>query len=122
MAYPGKTGRTDSYGRQRKDVIKGATIYRSDNSGELWTQVSGLTPEQKTFMERHSATYGWVFGQIRVDPNDENTVYTMGLMLNQSTDGGKTFKSLRRHPMSTITACGSIRQIQIISLMFRMED
>ena len=46
-------------------------------------------------MERHSATYGWVFGQIRVDPNDENTVYTMGLMLNQSTDGGKTFKSLR---------------------------
>ncbi len=46
-------------------------------------------------MERHSATYGWVFGQIRVDPNDENTIYTMGIQLNQSTDGGKTFKSLR---------------------------
>ena len=94
-AFPAKEGELDSYGRQRKDVIKGATIYRSNNSGESWTQVSGQTPEQKTFMERHSATYGWVFGQIRVDPNDENTVYTMGLMLNQSTDGGKTFKSLR---------------------------
>jgi len=95
VAYPAKEGEKDSYGRQRKDIIKGATVYRSDNSGESWIQVSGLTPDQKTFMERHSATYGWVFGQIRVDPNDENTVYTMGLMLNQSTDGGKTFKSLR---------------------------
>ena len=95
VAYAAKPGEKDSYGRQRKDVIKGATVYRTNNSGESWTQVSGLTPDQKTFMERHSATYGWVFGQIRVDPNDENTLYTMGLMLNQSTDGGKTFKSLR---------------------------
>jgi len=46
----------------------------------------------KTYMERHSGTYGWVFGQVRVDPNDENTVYTMGLALNISHDGGKTFK------------------------------
>jgi len=95
VAYAAKPGEMDSYGRQRKDVIKGATVYRSNNSGESWTQVSGLTPDQKTFMERHSATYGWVFGQIRVDPNDENTVYTMGLRLNLSTDGGKTFQSLR---------------------------
>jgi photosystem II stability/assembly factor-like uncharacterized protein len=90
-----KTGDLDSYGRQRKDVIKGATVYRSDNSGATWTQVSGLTPEQKTFMENLSATYGWVFGQIRVDPNDENLVYTMGIHLNQSTDGGKSFRALR---------------------------
>ena len=62
--------------------------------GTTWSQVSGLTPEQKTFMENHSATYGWVFGQIRVDPKDENTIYTMGIQLNQSTDGGKTFNSL----------------------------
>ncbi len=60
-----------------------------------WTQTSGLTPEQKTFMERHSNTYGWVFGQIRVDPSDANTVYTMGLGLNVSYDGGKTFKRLQ---------------------------
>jgi photosystem II stability/assembly factor-like uncharacterized protein len=88
-------GDLDSYGRQKRDIIKGATIYRSDNAGTKWKQVSGQTSEQKTFMERHSATYGWVFGQIRVDPNDENTLYTMGIQLNQSTDGGKTFKSLR---------------------------
>ena len=45
-------------------------------------------------MEGHSGTYGWVFGQIRVDPKDENTIYTMGLELNQSVDGGKTFRGL----------------------------
>lgn len=94
-AYKATPGERDSYGRQRSDVIKGATIYRTDDAGLSWKQVSGLTPEQKTFMERHSATYGWVFGQIRVDPADENTVYTMGIQLNQSTDGGKTFRSLR---------------------------
>ena len=94
-AYKATPGQMDSYGRQRADIIKGATVYRTDDAGATWKQVSGLTPEQKTFMERHSATYGWVFGQIRVDPQDENTIYTMGLMLNQSTDGGKTFRSLR---------------------------
>jgi photosystem II stability/assembly factor-like uncharacterized protein len=85
----------DSYGRPKGKVIKGATVYRSDDGGESWTQTSGLTEEMKTYMERHSATYGWVFGQIRVDPVDENTVYTMGLALNVSRDGGRTFERLR---------------------------
>jgi len=95
IAYKANPGELDSYGRQKSDVIKGATIYRTDDAGGTWKQVSGLTPDQKTFMERHSATYGWVFGQIRVDPTDENTLYTMGIWLNQSTDGGKTFRTLR---------------------------
>jgi hypothetical protein len=36
-----------------------------------------------------------VFGQIRVDPKDEKTIYTLGLGLNVSHDAGKTFVSLR---------------------------
>jgi len=86
--------KADSYGLPSAGFIKGATVFRSDDKGETWRQVSGLTPEQKTFMERHSNTYGWVFGQTRVDPNDENTVYTMGLSLNVSRDGGKTFQRM----------------------------
>lgn len=95
IAYTAKPGEMDSYGRQKQDVIKGATVYRSDDAGATWKQVSGLTAQMKTFMERHSGTYGWVFGQIRVDPNDENTVYTLGIQLNVSYDGGQTFTSLR---------------------------
>jgi len=95
VAHEADSTRMDSYGRPMARVIKGATIYRSDDRGESWRQVSGLTDTMKTYMERHSATYGWVFGQMRVDPNDENTVYSMGLSLNVSTDGGKTFQRLR---------------------------
>jgi photosystem II stability/assembly factor-like uncharacterized protein len=91
---PTEEEKNDPYGLPSAGFIKGATVYRSDDKGEHWVQVSGLTPDQKTFMERTSNTYGWVFGQIRVDPRDANTVYTMGLGLNVSHDGGKTFKSL----------------------------
>jgi len=95
IAKKAKPGETDSYGRQKKEVIKGATVFRTDDGGENWKQVSGLTEKTKLYMERHSATYGWVFAQIRVDPNNEDRVYTMGLFLNVSDDGGKTFRVLR---------------------------
>ena len=84
-------GELDSYGRPKVGKIKGATVYRSDNSGKNWRQVS----QDNQYMEFLSATYGWVFGQIRVDPNDENKIYVMGLDLNVSEDGGKTFRLLR---------------------------
>jgi len=92
VAFKAEEGELDSYGRAKKDVIKGATLYRSDNAGESWQQVSGLTEETKKYMSGHSGTYGWVFGQMRVDPNDENRVYTLGLWINISTDGGATFE------------------------------
>lgn len=96
IAREARPGETDAYGRPKTGTIKGATVYRSDDKGTSWKQVSGLTPETKRFMEGHSGTYGWVFGQIRVNPKDENKIYTLGLFLNTSTDGGKTFKSETR--------------------------
>jgi len=85
---------TDSYGRPSSGRIKGATVYRSANGGESWTLTCPTTPEMKRMMEFHSGTYGWVFGQVKADPVDPNIVYTMGLGLNVSTDGGKTFKEI----------------------------
>ena len=82
---------TDSYGRPRTKVIKGAQVYRSDDFGGTWRMVS----ESNDYMRGLSSTYGWVFGQIRVDPNDAETIYVMGLALNVSNDGGKTFRRLR---------------------------
>jgi photosystem II stability/assembly factor-like uncharacterized protein len=82
------------YGVPSCGFIKGATVYRSDDRGDSWRQVSGLTPEMKKFMERNSNTYGWVFGQIRVDPGDPETVYILGVPLSVSNDGGKTFRRL----------------------------
>jgi photosystem II stability/assembly factor-like uncharacterized protein len=95
IAYKAGEGELDSYGRPKEDIIKGATLYRSDDAGETWRQVSGLTEETKKYMSGHSGTYGWVFGQVRVDPNDEDRVYTLGLWINVSTDGGATSEPIR---------------------------
>ncbi|MCL1907907.1 MAG: hypothetical protein FWG12_00890 [Holophagaceae bacterium] len=88
-SYRAGTG-TDAYGRPQEDTIKGFTVYRSDNKGESWRQVSDT--DDRT--SRICGTYGWVFGQIRVDPTDENRVYSMGVPLVVSTDGGKTWDNV----------------------------
>ena len=85
---PAREGERDAYGRPVFEArIKAAEVYRTDDSGASWKKVS----DSNQFMTNHSGTYGWVFGQIRVDPTNENTIYTLGLSLNVSTDGGKTF-------------------------------
>ncbi|MCX6578761.1 MAG: hypothetical protein NT166_01090 [Candidatus Aminicenantes bacterium] len=83
-------GETDSYGRPKTGMIKGATVFRSDNGGQNWRQVS----RDNNYMRQLSATYGWVFGQVRVDPLNENKIYVMGLFLNVSEDAGETFRTL----------------------------
>lgn len=84
---PAKEGERDAYTRPIFEArIKAAEIYRTSDAGTTWTKVS----PSNEFMSGHSGTYGWVFGQVRVHPTDENTVFTLGLRLNVSTDGGKT--------------------------------
>jgi hypothetical protein len=89
---PPREGERDAYQRPvLESRIRAAEIYRTEDKGTTWKKVS----ESNAFMSGHSGTYGWVFGQIRVDPKDDNTIYTLGLSLNVSHDGGKTFTSLR---------------------------
>ena len=89
---PPRDGERDSYQRPILETrIKGAEIYRSDDKGARWQKVS----PSNAFMSNHSGTYGWVFGQIRVDPIDDKTIYTLGIGLNVSHDGGRTFTSLK---------------------------
>ncbi len=83
-----KPGQKDSYGRPLGRGIIGAEVYRSDDAGASWRKVS------PPGMDRFGGTYGWVFGQIRVDPGTPETIYIMGLGLSKSTDGGKTYQNL----------------------------
>jgi len=92
---PGEEESLDAYGRPSSGAIKGATVYRSDDAGETWKQVAPTNEAMKSYLERHSGTYGWVFGQIRVDPNDSETVYIMGVPMSVSRDGGKTFRRVQ---------------------------
>ena len=89
---PPRAGERDAYERPILEArIRAAEIYRTDDKGATWRKVS----DTNAFMSGHSGTYGWVFGQIRVDPMDDKTIYTLGLGLNVSRDSGKTFASLR---------------------------
>jgi photosystem II stability/assembly factor-like uncharacterized protein len=89
---PPREGERDAYTRPiLEGRIKSAEIYRSDDKGASWRRIS----ENDDFMMNHSGTYGWVFGQMRVDPTDENTIYTLGIGLHVSRDGGKTFTTLQ---------------------------
>jgi photosystem II stability/assembly factor-like uncharacterized protein len=83
-------GGRDSYGRANDSVSRGAEIYRSDDKGATWTRTS-----ETRIARRIGSTYGWVFGQIRVDPTDEDRIYVMGVQLYVSEDAGATFRTLR---------------------------
>ena len=90
-----KAGQQDAYGRPMppdQGFIKGADVYRSDDGGRSWRQTSRQDPAMINYLnDRQSGTYGWVFGQIRVDPTTPETVYILGVPLSKSTDGGRTF-------------------------------
>jgi photosystem II stability/assembly factor-like uncharacterized protein len=83
-----KKGELDSYGRIKEIVVKGVEVYRSSDKGESWAKMT----ENNDYMERFCGTYGWVMGQIRVNPLDENCLYILGLAMAKSNDAGKTWK------------------------------
>ncbi|MEM6327622.1 MAG: glycosyl hydrolase [Bacteroidota bacterium] len=55
--------------------------YRSTDGGDTWAALPGA----------NSVSYGWWFGQIRVDPTDWRRVWTPWLDLYRSTDGGASW-------------------------------
>ena len=64
---------------------KDGTLYRSDDRGETFKQVS----KQTNIVSR-----GFYYTTVRVDPNNENRVYAVASGLFESIDGGKTFRSI----------------------------
>jgi photosystem II stability/assembly factor-like uncharacterized protein len=91
---PTAAERASTYGVPEAGIPRGATVYRSDDRGAHWTPVSGGTPDQRDLMAAMFSTFGFVFGQIRVDPNDADTVYVLGRWINVSHDGGRTFEAM----------------------------
>ncbi len=76
--------------QQPKEAARqGAYLYRSDDKGASFKLVEGNEKIRATF------AYGWVFGQVRVDPGNPDVVYVMGLNYLRSRDGGATWENLR---------------------------
>ena len=59
---------------------KESGTYRSDDAGASWTKMSATNPRPM------------YFSQIRIDPNNDQRIYVLGVSLHVSDDGGKTFR------------------------------
>ena len=56
-------------------------LYRSDNGGDTWTFQSDTNPRPM------------YFSQVRIDPNNDQNIWILGVSMYYSKDGGKTFPS-----------------------------
>ncbi len=65
-------------------------IYRSDNFGEDWTPI--FEDPLEAFMgTRPLGGFAWYFGKIRVNPNNPDDLYLLGIDLWRTQDGGSTW-------------------------------
>ena len=65
--------------QQGNDGHECGGIYRSDDGGKSWRRVNSLNPRP------------FYYSQVRVDPEDPERVYVLGVTYWESTDGGKSF-------------------------------
>ncbi|GAB4251623.1 MAG: hypothetical protein Tsb0034_30550 [Ekhidna sp.] len=68
--------------------VKGGEMYRSNDAGKAWQKTHDGSIESMIF------SYGYYFGQVRVDAQNPEVIYTMGVPIVRSEDGGKSFKSI----------------------------
>ena len=68
--------------------VEGAEVFITTNGGKKWRKT------HKNHIDGLYYSYGYYFGEIRVDPQDKNTIYVLGVPILRSKDGGKTFTSI----------------------------
>ena len=70
--------------------VIGAEVFKTTNGGKSWKKT------HKYFLDGVYSSYGYYFGEIRVDLQNENGIYVMGVPIIKSKDGGKTFTSISK--------------------------
>ncbi|MBG7611897.1 glycosyl hydrolase [Polaribacter sp. BAL334] len=70
--------------------VIGAEVFKTTNGGKSWKKTHTGNIEGLYF------SYGYYFGEIRVDLQNENGIYVLGVPILKSKDGGKTFTSISR--------------------------
>ena len=67
-----------------------AEVFKTENGGKSWKKT------HKDFLNGVYNSYGYYFGEIRVDLQDKNGIYVLGVPIIKSKDGGKTFTSISK--------------------------
>jgi photosystem II stability/assembly factor-like uncharacterized protein len=63
----------------------GSELYTSEDFGKTWKKTHQESLDDLFF------SYGYYFGQVRVDPSNPDNVYILGVPILKSKDAGKTF-------------------------------
>jgi photosystem II stability/assembly factor-like uncharacterized protein len=64
-------------------------VYRSDDSGATWTRAGS---------DSRVWSRGWYFGEIRVEPDNADVVYSLNVNVYRSEDAGKTWIPIKGAP------------------------
>ena len=70
--------------------VIGAEVYKSIDGGLTWEK------QNQDYIDDFYYSYGYYFGEIRVDTSDSDNIYIGGVPLLKSSDGGATFVSISK--------------------------
>lgn len=70
------------------DRQSSVNVYRTANGGATWLQTNDFD------LQGMNSNFGWYFGQIKINPADENQFYIMGVTLWRSDNGGSDYTEL----------------------------
>lgn len=65
-----------------------ATVFKTTNGGQNWQQTNDGT------LQDMNSTFGWYFGQIRVDPQNDNRIFLLGVDMYRSENGGNSYTQI----------------------------
>ena len=68
--------------------VIGAEVYKSVDGGKTWKKT------HKDYLDGVYSSYGYYFGTVAVNTDDQNKIYIGGVPLLKSDDGGKTWTSI----------------------------
>lgn len=65
-----------------------ATVFKTINGGQNWTQTND------GILEGMNSSFGWYFGQIRVDPQNDQRIFVLGVDMYRSENGGNSYTQI----------------------------
>jgi len=71
-------------------------VYRTNDGGLSWNRTNDGN------LSGMNSSFGWYFGQVRVDPVDENVAYTLGVEMYRTTNGGNSWQVIADYSSNDI--------------------
>jgi len=63
-------------------------VFKTTDGGDSWNQTND------NVLDGMNSSFGWYFGQIRVDPDNENRIYVFGVDMYRSDNGGNSWNQI----------------------------